>query len=53
MDLVIINKALADRKDIFNEQILKEKFYQDNKYEILIKCDIVILTFTIPMITSY
>lgn len=52
MDLVIINKALADRKDIFNEQILKEKFYQDNKYEILIKCDIVILTFTIPIIIA-
>lgn len=52
MDLENIKEILVDREDLLNVEVVKETVFQDNQYQFLIICDLVISQITIPIVIA-
>lgn len=52
MDLEIVNEALEDSEDILNVKAVKETVFRDIQYQIIIECDMVVTTLTVPIVIA-
>ena len=52
MELEIVNEALEDSEDILNVKAVKETVFRDIQYQIIIECDMVVTTLTVPIVIA-